>query len=116
MTVYGDGVSATARNTNLMAGVPVRDEVIVDYQIKTQSDAQVRANNEITNVNQYRDQYTPKQVINVGAEIFDAVTVVNTGSNTTGVNGPTRVYAETFSSGGGSNNSDYSIALETGNQ
>ncbi len=115
VTVYGDGVSATARNTNLMAGVPVRDEVIVDYSIKTQSDAQVRANNELLNANQYRDQYTPKQVINVGAELFDAVTVINTGANTTGVDAPTRVYAEKFEEGGGNNDSSYSLEIDTGN-
>ncbi len=115
VTVYGDGVTATARNTNLMSGVPVRDEVIVDYSIKTQSDAQVRANNELLNANQYRDQYTPKQVINVGAEIFDAVTVINTGDNTTGVDGPTRVYAEKFEEGGGNNDSSYSLEIDTGN-
>ncbi len=65
VTVYGDGVSATARNTTLMVGVTVRDEVIVDYTIKTQSDAQVRANNELLNANQYRGQYTPKQTGNI---------------------------------------------------
>lgn len=115
VTVYGDGVIATSRNTDLMPGVQVREEVIVDYSITTQQDAQTRADNEITNSNQYRNQYTPKQVINVGAELFDAVTIVNTGNNTSGVDEITRVYAQKFTEGGGNNNSDYSIELETGN-
>jgi hypothetical protein len=115
VTVYGSGVSATARNTGLMTGVIVREEVIVDYTILTEQDAQTRANNELINANQYQNQYTPKQVINVGAELFDAVTIVNTGNNTSGVNAITRVYSQNFTQGGGNNNSDYSIELDTGN-
>lgn len=115
VTVYGDGVIATSRNTNLMPGVQVREEVIVDYTITTQQDAQTRADNEIINSNQYRNQYSPKQVINVGAELFDAVTIINTGNNTSGVDEVTRVYAQRFVEGGGNNNSDYSLEIETGN-
>ena len=115
VTVYGNGVVATSRNTKLMAGVITRDEVIVDYTITTQQDAQTRADNEIINTNQYQSQYTPKQVINVGAELFDAVTIVNIGNNTSGVEGVTRIYAETFTEGGGSNNSDYSWEGDSGN-
>lgn len=115
VTVYGTGVMATARNTDLMAGVAVREAVIVDYTITTQSDAQVRANNELINSNQYLNQFEPTQVINVGAEIFDAITVTNTGNNTSGVNSPTRVYAQNFTDGGGGNSGDYSIRIQTGN-
>lgn len=115
VTVYGTGVMATATNTNLMAGVPVRDAVIVDYTITTQSDAQTRANLELQNYNQYLDQYEPTEVLNPGSELFDAVVVVNTGNNTSGVDSPTRIYSQTFNEGGGTNNSDYSVQIQTGN-
>lgn len=115
VTVYGNGVSATARDTTLMAGAITREMVVVDYTITTQADAQTRANNELTNASQYLSQYTPKQIINVGAELFDAVTVINTGNNSSGVDGPTRTYAQTISSGGGDNNSEFSLELDTGN-
>lgn len=115
VTVYGNGVIATARNTNLMPGVPVREEVIVDYTIATQQDAQTRANNELINSNQYRNQYSPKQIINLGAELFDAVTIINTGNNTLGVNNTTRTYAQVFVEGGGNNNTGFSLELDTGN-
>lgn len=114
VTVNGNGVSATARNTVLLTGVPTRDKVIVDFTITTQQDAQTRANNELINANQYINQYTPKQIVNVGAELFDAVTIVNTGNNTSGVSGPTRTYSQTFVEGGGNNNSDYSLEIDTG--
>ncbi len=115
VTVYGNGVAATARNTDIMAGIPTRDVVLVDYTIMTQQDAQTRANNELINRNQYQNQYTPKQFINVGAEIFDAVTVTNIGSNTSGVNEDVRIYSQEFAQGGGNNNSDYSLQLDSGN-
>lgn len=115
VTVYGSGVSATARNTTLMAGVPVREMVIVDYTILTQADAQTRATYELVNANQYLNQNQSTQVINVGAELFDVVTVINTGNNTSGVNSPTRVYDQTINQGGGNNNSDYSLEIDTGN-
>jgi hypothetical protein len=115
VTVYGSGVMATAQATNLMAGAILRQEVIVDYTILTQADAQTRANNALTQANQYQNQYAPKQVINVGAELFDVVQIVNIGNNTSGVNGPTRAYSQTFAIGGENNNGDYSIELDTGN-
>lgn len=115
VTVYGTGVMATAQNTNLMAGVPVRDAVIVDYTITTQSDAQTRANNELLNFNQYLNQYEPTEVLNPGSELFDVVVVENTGNNTSGVNSPTRIYSQTANEGGGSNRGEYSISIQTGN-
>ncbi len=115
VTVYGQGVSATARNTNLMPGVQIREEVIIDYTITTQQDALTRAQNELVNINQFRNQNSSRQVINAGAEIFDAVTVVNTGNNTSNVNGPTRVYSESFTEGGGDNKTDFSLEIDTGN-
>lgn len=115
ITVYGDQVSAVARNTTLMAGVAVREEVIVDYTIKTQQDAQTRANNELTQTNQYQGQYNPKQTMNVGAEDFDSVTVVDTGNNTTGINGGSRVYAEKFTVGGSGGGNEFSVEVDTGN-
>lgn len=115
VTVYGSGVMATAVNKQLMTGVPVREAVIVDYTITTQSDAQTKANQELLNFNQYVNQYSVTQVLNPGAELFDAITVVNKGNNTSGVDGPTRVYAQSFAEGGGNNRSDYSIQIQTGN-
>lgn len=114
VTVNGNGVIATARDTSLMAGVPTREEIITDYTITTQQDAQTRADNELINANQYLAQYSPMQVMNVGAELFDAVTIINTGNNTLGADAVTRVYAETFNDGGGNNNGDYSLELSTG--
>lgn len=113
VTVYGNGVSATARNTSLMVGAATRELVIVDYTITAQQDAQSRANYELSNSNQYRVQLNPKQVLNVGAEIFDAVQVVDTGNNSSGVNTTTRVYAQKMTTGG--KNNEYSLELDTGN-
>lgn len=114
ITVYGaNGVTATARNNNLMSGVPVREMVVVDYTITTQQDAQTRANQELTNANQYQSQVNPKMVMNVGAELFDAVTITDTGNNSTGVNSGTRVYSEKFTLG--SSNNEYSLEVDTGN-
>lgn len=112
VTVYGSGVSATARDATLLAKDVVRDEVFVDYQITTLQDAQARANNELNYANQYRSQYTPKQVINVGAELFDAITVINTGNNTSGVSSTTRTYAQGFQRG---SNTDYYMEIQSGN-
>lgn len=115
VTVHGNGVIATARNTDIQPGTQTREEIIDDYTITTQQDAQTRANNELTYANQYRNQYTPKQIINVGSELFDVIKIINTGNNTSGVDADTRVYAQTFTGGGGSNKIDYSIELDTGN-
>ena len=115
VTVYGDGVSATARNTTIATGMPMREEVIVDYTITTVTDAQTRANNELTNALQYSDQFTPTQVINVGAELFDAVTVINTGANTSGVDSTTRVYSQDFETGGSNTKAKFGLTIETGN-
>lgn len=115
VTVYGDNVSAVARDTTLMAGRSVREEVVVDYTIKTQQDALTRATYELVNSNQYQSQYNPKQTMNVGAELFDAVTVVDTGNNTTGINGTSRVYAQKLTTGGNGGGNEYSIEIDTGN-
>jgi hypothetical protein len=116
VTVFGNPpIMATARNTSLLAGVPTRELVVVDYSILTQADAQTRANNELNNAGQYLNQYAPTQVVNVGSELFDAVTVINTGNNTSGIDSPTRIYAETFNEGGGNNSQDYSVEISTGN-
>ncbi len=113
VTVYGNRVSAVARDNTLMSGVPVRDSVIVDYTITTQQDAQNRANYELIHSNQYQAQYSPKQTMNVGAELFDVVTVVDMGSNNTGVNSSSRVYAQKFTLGGKGNN-EFSLEVDTG--
>ena len=114
--VYGNnGIIATALNTALQVGVMVRPVIMVDYSLLTVKDAQTRANNALIEANQYQNQYTPSQILNVGAELFDVVTVINQGNNTSGINNPTRVYAQTIVEGGGSNKQDYSIEISTGN-
>lgn len=113
VVVYGNGVSATARNTQLMAGVATRVEVVVDYTITTQQDAKNRADFELTNSNQYRSQLNPKQAMNVGAELFDAVQVVSTGNNNVGIDSTTRTYAQKFTTGG--TNNEFSLEIDTGN-
>jgi hypothetical protein len=114
VTVYGNGVSATARDLSLMQNANTRDLVVVDYTITTSQDAQNRATYELQNAKQYTNQYNPKQVMNVGAELFDAITVTDTGTNNTGVNSTTRVYAQKLSTGGQNNQNEYSIELDTG--
>lgn len=115
VTVYGSGVSAIAQNTTLMSGRNVRELVIVDYAILTQQDAQTRANFELINANQFINQYNPKQLMNVGAEIFDPVTVVNTGNNSTGISSTTRVYSQKLVSGSLGSSNEYSVEIQTGN-
>ena len=115
VVVYGNGVQATAKDSKLIQNANVREEVIIDYTITTEEDAKKRAQHELINANQYKNQYNPKQTMNVGAELFDVVTVTDTGNNTSGVDSNTRVYAEKFSTGGSKNQNEFSIEIDTGN-
>ena len=115
VTVYGLGVSATATsNSSIGANTIVRSSVIVDYKILTYQDALTRATQELNHANIFNNQSTVTQVLNVGAEVLDAVTVTNTGANQSGVNSLLRTYNETISVGDGQN-APYTIQIETGN-
>jgi hypothetical protein len=113
VTVYGSNVMATVRNTTLNTdNLPMRDEVVVDYTILTQTDATKRATNEMNNANQFKSQAKPKQNMNVGSELLDVVTVINTGGNSSGFDEPTRVYGQAFTVDGQSR--EHSIEIDSG--
>ena len=79
----------------------VREEVITDYKITNYQDALTRAQLELTNFNKFNNQYSPRNVMNVGSELYDVVTVINTGDNTSNVNQVVRNYSQDFQVGGG---------------
>ncbi len=114
VTVIGQGVSAIANTGTSISLSGVRDLVVVDYKIVTLADAQARANLELQNAQKYQTQSTPLQINNPGSEIFDIVTVINTGPNASGVNQNVRIYNQSQKIDGSSN--EYSISLGTGKQ
>lgn len=110
VTVVGLGVSAIARDSESFgANVIVRDEVIVDYKIKTLKEAQNRATYELTNYNKFNSQSDPKQLNNLGSELFDVVTIINTDSDT---DEESRVYNQDITLDGSTN--EYSVSLGAG--
>ena len=110
--VVGDGVTYLATNGSSVGSNGVaRDKVLVDYTITTVAGAQVRGNQELSNIQKYGTQPAPHQIINVGSEVFDVVNVQDTGLNSTNLNGNYRLYTETFNV---DNQSNYSITLGTG--
>jgi len=113
VTVVGDGVSAVARdNPSIGLNVFTREAIIVDYKITTLKDAQTRAQNELNDFNKFNSQIDPKQIINLGAEVFDVVHIKDVGLNSSGIDKDMRVYNQTINVDGHSN--DYSIQLGTG--
>lgn len=101
VTVIGTGVQATVRDTvSVNNNSIVREEVIVDYKITSYNDAVTRANLELTNFNKFNNQYNPKSVLNVGSEMYDVITVINTGNNTSNVNQNVRIYSQDVQVGG----------------
>lgn len=113
VTVTGQGVIATVQNPLLIAQMGgVRTANVTDYTITTYEDAVARANQELFNQNRFNNQNTPNTPMNVGAEIFDVIEIINTGGNSTNVDGDFRVYNETFENGGSAGN--YSLEIETG--
>lgn len=95
VTVNGNNVTATVQdNVSIAETGYVKDLVIVDSNITTYTDAVLRANYELVNAKKFDIQYSPKQVLNVGSEIFDVVTVINSGNNSTGVNQAVRTYSQ----------------------
>lgn len=111
--VVGDGVSAIATdNTSVGSNGILREEVIVDYTITTETAAQSRANQELTNIKKYGAQPAPTLQINPGSEIFDVVNVIDKSTtNTTALDGNYRNYTQSFNI---DNQSHYSITLGLG--
>jgi hypothetical protein len=113
VTVYGLNVSAIAQDQNSISTTGrVREMTIIDYTILTYQDALSRANNELIHANQYLNQNTPQYPNNVGAQLFDVITIVNTGQNSSNINGNFRTYNQTIINPG--SNGFYSVSLETG--
>lgn len=113
VTVYGTSVQATYQDKASIANTGrVREMTIIDYKITTYQDALTRAQNEMNAQNMYNGQNTPEFPNNVGSEIFDVNTIVNTGINSAGTNGNFRVYNEVIKNAG--SNGFYGIELQTG--
>jgi len=114
VTVYGLNAVTAIYQDRVSIGLTgkVRDLTITDYKITTYQDALYRAQFELVNANKFNTQNNPLAPINVGAEIFDVITIVNTGANSTNVNGNYRVYNQATSNDGSKGR--YSIQLETG--
>jgi hypothetical protein len=105
ITVNGQGVSAVVRNAaSISDSGMIREEVITDYTITTYSDALARANAELINANKYNTQFNPQCILNVGSEMYDVITVINTGNNSSDVDEEVRIYSQEMSAGGSQNN------------
>ncbi len=114
VVVIGSGVIATYKDTALIAALgQVRSINITDYTITTYQDALTRAKNELISNNAVSSQNDPNNPMNVGSEMFDVITLINTGNNSTSINGNYRVFNQTFSLDG--SKGKYSIQIETGN-
>lgn len=114
VTVIGlNNITATAKDgVSISEHGLVRDEVINDNKITTYADALARAQGELIDYNKFNNQFNPKQILNVGSEIFDVVTVVNTGDNTANINQNVRNYSQEIDVGG--NSISYWQTIETG--
>ena len=111
--VTGTNVSSTAQNTVSIAQLGVvRSTTITDYSITTYQDALTRAQQELVAQNRFNNQNTPQNPMNVGSEIFDAITITNTGNNSTNTNIVCRIYNQEFDNDG--SNGRYSIQIEAG--
>ncbi len=113
VTVNGLNVIATVRDdASISSSGLVRELVVNDNKITTYKDAYNRGRAELISANKYNNQYSPKQVLNVGSEVYDVVTVINTGANSSNVDQDVRIYSQENEVGG--NNSDYWLQLDTG--
>lgn len=113
VTVVGVGVQATTQDaSSINTNAIIREEVIVDYKITTYQDAVIRAQLELINFNKFNNQYSPRNILNVGSEIYDVVTVINTGSNSSNVNQTVRNYSQDIQVGG--NKLSYWQSIQTG--
>jgi hypothetical protein len=116
VTVYGNGVMAIAQDQSSISSTgKIRESIYQDYKILTYADALTRAQYELINANIFNNQSQPVIQLNVGAEIFDSITIINNGPNSSGVNGNLREYNQNISVGGGSTSTGYTVAMETGN-
>ena len=115
VTVIGlNNITATARDgVSIAQGGIIREEIINDNTVTTYAAALSRAQNELSNADKFLNQYSPQQALNVGSEIYDVVTVINTGANTSNINEIVRNYSQNINSGG--NNFSYWIQLDVGN-
>ena len=115
VTVIGlNNITATARDgVSIAQGGIIREEIINDNTVTTYAAALSRAQNELSNADKFLNQYSPQQALNVGSEIYDVVTVINTGANTSNINEIVRNYSQNINSGG--NNFSYGIQLDVGN-
>lgn len=113
VTVYGTGVSAIYQDAiSIGTTGKVRDMTISDPKITTYKDAYLRAQFEMINANKFNIQNTPLNPLNAGAEILDAITIINTGQNSTNLNGIYREYNQTLVNDGSKGR--YSINIQTG--
>lgn len=113
VTVYGAGVSAVYQNASLIVSAgQIREMAVVDYKITTYDDAYIRAQNELINANRFLTQNSPIHPLNVGSEIFDPVTIINVGDNSTDTDGDFRVYNQTIANDG--SKGQYNLKIETG--
>lgn len=114
ITVVGqNGITATARDgASISQNGIIRDYVVNDNKITNYNDALARAQAELINANKFNNQYNPKQINNLGSEIYDVVRVINTGANSSNVDQVVRNYAQEADAGG--NNQSYWISIETG--
>lgn len=114
VVVTGNNVIATYKDTALIAVTgQVRSVSITDYTIMTYQDALTRAINELVSTNSLSSQNSPTNPMNVGSELFDVITIINNGSNSTSLNGNFRIFNQTFSLNG--SKGQYSSSIETGN-
>jgi hypothetical protein len=116
ITVIGSGVSAIAKDDISIANTGrIRDAIVVDYKILTYADALTRAQYELKDTSKFSNQSNPRSILNVGSEILDVVTIINTGVNSSNVNSSLRVYNQNLNIGGGNKSTGYSEEIETGN-
>ena len=112
VTVYGLNTSAIAQDLSSISTTGrVKELMIIDYKITSYEDALSRANYELINSKKTNNQSSPSQPINVGAEIYDSVTVINTGNNSTSVDSVLRVYSDDFTVSARENN----LTIDVGN-
>jgi hypothetical protein len=112
--VTGNNVIATYKDQALIAATgQVRSLNVTDYTILTYQDAITRAINTLISNNSLAAQQTPTNPMNVGSEMFDVINIINTGDNSTSLNGTFRIFNQTFALAG--SNGQYSIQIETGN-
>jgi hypothetical protein len=116
VTVYGNGVFATAQNAVLIATTgTIREQIISDYKILTYQDALTAAQNALITNNIYLNQSQPVAFLNVGSEVFDPITIINNGLNSSNVNSTLRIYNNNLTVGGDSTNTAYNLSMQTGN-